>query len=511
MQPAPIIPAALRCALVVALLLYGAQSLCAQERTVSLAPWLGYEFGVPLELERTPGVYDWCDVCDGTGRSREHRGRGGVALLIPMGDDRAATGDPPLSLDLRLGLFFNDGAFTSNPYTDLMIDGETGTVRAASQRFTVSSVAGGLGLDARLRYKPLDGVGVGAGGWLDYRFLSLFIRRAEIVDTADVVYVESGTRRRIIDEGEGLGNGGIGGGVTLGVDVAIDLPVVRIIPELALRLDLPALLDGIGYRALSPGLSLRFAPRSPDRPPLAPPAPPTPPLPTPPTLPRLAVAVDLFAIDPDDGTPRQEAVLRTHRTLYRLHESVEREEVVERFEGPPIGLDPTFDAAAGVRWWGLTIRKGEEEIARLTSDHPERELALRLRYDDGADAALPLVAEMIVEDSLGAMTAARDSLPFRAVDPVRATLDSVGERFDRIEDRWSVALAATPHAALLRAVADTMRATDGELLLLIPTGSAPAHVEELSRAIGKSVGRSVAVETSEEPKSGEAIIVITSL
>jgi hypothetical protein len=84
------------------------------------------------------------------------------------------------------------------------------------------------------------------------------------------------------------------------------------------------------------------------------------------------------------------------------------------FDLPPIGLTPRIDAAAGTRSWDITVRWNGSVVGFYSSDptvEQSSDIALDIPETSRPGSALPpLVAQLRVEDSTGAVATAVDTL-----------------------------------------------------------------------------------------------------
>lgn len=98
--------------------------------------------------------------------------------------------------------------------------------------------------------------------------------------------------------------------------------------------------------------------------------------------------------------------------------------IEESVETPPVMLLPTITAAAGLRSWHASVMHNGRQIGMLRSDGGEPEgtidAGMVLRDFNRAGATPGLTAELVVEDSTGALALARDTLPV-VLDTARAT------------------------------------------------------------------------------------------
>jgi hypothetical protein len=89
------------------------------------------------------------------------------------------------------------------------------------------------------------------------------------------------------------------------------------------------------------------------------------------------------------------------------------------FRSSPIRLEPSIDAARGVRDWTLEFLQGTRTISRTSSADSGARISLDMLVHDLASTSrpAPLTARLTVEDSTGARATAEDALPFELRDP----------------------------------------------------------------------------------------------
>ena len=267
-----------------------------------LRPIAGYEYGVPLALDRTPGNVNRFRSTGG-GSAWNHAGWLGVELL-----DRNLFGERS-GAAMRLSLALSSGAFISDPYSSAeMIDRSSGEIVATTNRFELHAVASTLQIELPLYYQPAPGIALTLGAWGSYRLASGLVATEHNIDGHDVVFGSSGSGSRIVAAGEELGSAPVHGGLRAGITADLRLPSgSTITPELLLRIDAGALAEGLGFRSLSIGAGLAFTLGSSDARPIDTPLVPLA------QLPLSNAAVDLYnATDP--GAPVR---ISSRRVLFR--------------------------------------------------------------------------------------------------------------------------------------------------------------------------------------------------
>lgn len=394
-----------------------------------LTPLVSYEFGVPLALDRTPGEVEWCATCEGSGTSYNHTVRLGVAFNLPT----ILPGTTKTIGRITLGL--SGGTFTSDAYQTPLVNPTTNEATITEQRFLVSSLTASIAAEGLIRIPAGWGSAVTFGPWAEYRLIDRFVHSEEILAPEEMVFFDNRERRRLLNEGEILGSSPATGGLLAGVQRSIDISrSLAIDPELFFRADLPSLANGLGFRSVSSGIAVSIRARTvlPPIPPMIPaviqPVPP----PTPPR-PELTAAIDLYTFG-RSGDRVQLAELTTTRRLIRMHGVVEESSIIQRTIVPEIGVAPEITATAGVRFWSLSIRRGNEEIAHITSENPGTGLDLELAVGDSMPA--PLRAELLVEDSTGAVAGAQDILPFVRIGHGTPPINA--DEYDSVEEVWIV-------------------------------------------------------------------------
>ena len=445
-----------------------------QEGTPSplLGTFISYEYGLPLSLERSPGSVEWCAFCDGTGTSYDHRGRFGASLQL--------FNRKGFITDLRLSLGVASGEFTSNSYVTLVVDPSTNETVQTDRMFTVSSLVGSLGAQVELKGTIANGWGYGGGAYLDYWLFTRFIHRESILSPAEITYPGTTDRTRILNEGSLLGSGPISFGGILSTSYEIPLSSrFQLVPELYTRIDAWGITNGLGLRAMSIGTSLSLIQNNPS--PSLPPefSIPDPPLPPPPPRSSLQAGIDLYALD-EEGNKVDQIEPLPRRTFFYRHTPPVGEQIVEDYVLPSIGVTPFIDPAENILSWSLSIRRDGEEIVHVTSEDADPSLNLAISYDNESPPST-LTAELIVEDSTGKMTAARDRLPFVPGNPSLNHLE-------RATDLWILERKGNGiEKGILQEIARRAKSYGSEVEIVSPDEKNPENpyrkelVEELHR------------------------------
>jgi hypothetical protein len=118
-----------------------------------------------------------------------------------------------------------------------------------------------------------------------------------------------------------------------------------------------------------------------------------------------------------DGRGDGERMVSISSVSPEVNAPVVTEWIEETVDTPPVMLVPTIAAEAGVRSWHATVMYNGRSIGMLRSDGSEPEgtidAGMVLRDFESGGAMSALSAELIVEDSTGALAIARDTLPVR--------------------------------------------------------------------------------------------------
>ena len=449
----------------------------------ALRPFVAYELGVPLTLERSPNTVDWCSTCIGTGTSLNHTVRVGTSLLFPRLLSES------LSTDGRLTLSLSSGEFLSDPYSTPLINPNTNETQQVQQQFTVTAFSASVTLDLLAKKGIGRGVVAAIGPWGDYRLFSRFVQTEQLLAPDDARFFEDSARSRVVAEGDILGSSSFSGGILLGLSVSIPLSSrTEIVPELYTRVDGWGVLNGLGFRAFNSGVALTLRlkeakePQTPPQLSVAAPQPPPPPVP-----PALSAQVDLYAINANNQRG-DTGILRPSTTLIRRHTPPIKEILLRDFIVPEIGVAPEITAQAGVMWWGLSIRRGKTEIARITSEEPTMSIDLDIQITEGEDVPT-LNAELIVQDSTERIVGARDQLIFIAEDSQSRATFTPNTFYNTVEDQWQFTLplpSLTASSDWLDEVVDSAN-IEGAVITITSANTDSMNAEQTAEAIDRVV------------------------
>lgn len=235
------------------LFLLGSMQLRAQQR-VLVGPVAGYEFSVPLLLQRNAGAINYDPAFEGSGRSYSHSMIAGAHAVAP-----AAFSDL-LGYSGRVALYATAANFTFDPYVPgLDLDSAATTIDPGRYReIAVDLTAATIVADAQFRIGIGHSYMAGLGLWGSARVSGQFTRteRPRLlppdIDAEDATIVTGGSRIA----SHRYGYGAI---ASLGARVALS-GRVTLMPELSSRLDAVALRKGMGTRSftIGAGVSILF-------------------------------------------------------------------------------------------------------------------------------------------------------------------------------------------------------------------------------------------------------------
>jgi hypothetical protein len=237
---------------------------------VKIGPSVGYSFGVPLTVDREPGIVNRYGAIR-HGQSYDHAGWFGVSLLAPRFSD-------PFDLSAELGLALSAGRFTSDPFPfGNIFDPAIQAIVIPTRQFEVSTALSALQLDGQLHFRLTDDWSFGFGPWMQYRITSNILQNENLVDHPEARYDDS-SRSHVIAGGEAIGAARLRYGPLL--SAALRLPLsdgIELWPRIDLRLDAGAMAEGIELRrALRAGGGIallldagRHTPRADTPPPVA--------------------------------------------------------------------------------------------------------------------------------------------------------------------------------------------------------------------------------------------------
>lgn len=207
---------------------------------VGFGPGVGFEFGVPLDLERGQGSVNGVPAL---GQGTSFFNALDLAFAVRVGDWPARS----WNLSARAFARYGGGEFRSAlQQGDREFDPLSQTIVPVLQRYTIATTAAHAGLEGRIGLEIAPGWAFELGPWASYRFASTIdaVRRrvsplALGAGTADtVVYVEP------IETSPW--SFGAMPGLTATFDAGLGSPLVA---ELAARVDARALSEGLGIRS----------------------------------------------------------------------------------------------------------------------------------------------------------------------------------------------------------------------------------------------------------------------
>ncbi len=232
------------------MLLAAVRPLSAQQRML-IGPTAEVEYGVPLTVDREPGLVNSFGV-SGLGRSYNLTGAAGIRL------DATGFLGGSIRSSAALTLALSTGSFTSNPYTVSEAIDTSAVLRETEREFGVYTTLSMLRLDLMPMAFEVGGLfDIGVGAWGSYRLNSGFIETERLRGPAGIAFPD-GTTSRTVLAGEELGAARFRWGVTAAIDRRItSTPSAFITPFATIRLDVQALIEGTGLRrATSGGIGL---------------------------------------------------------------------------------------------------------------------------------------------------------------------------------------------------------------------------------------------------------------
>lgn len=265
----------------------------------------GYDFGIPLTIQRQEETIRRYNF-DGRGTSESHT----YGLGLHMGAPRVMG---PVGIALRLRHMWAAGRYLSNVFTgDPIFNPATSLIETAQYQLELTSNVSLIESDFMADWSLGNSWNVGGGLWYRRRIesdITKILRRRDEVTQG--VFQETEVER---EQGSHLGSNPDRYGIMGMGGMRIPLASWFMLqPELSVRLDVPALSDGVGLQALSVGLggALLFGLDVGERDVIAV-APPVPDA----VPPRLVASVDLYSVD-EQGVPSQVSATRPLSVLTR--------------------------------------------------------------------------------------------------------------------------------------------------------------------------------------------------
>jgi hypothetical protein len=332
-----------------------------------IGPIAGYEYGLPLTLERDAGkvnVYDF----NGNGTSQNHTVAFGAAADWRDSLLGAVTLESRLSLALSTGLFESDTFKYIDP---------SASVEVSTRRFDVYTTLSVARVELPLHVPIAGAASLTAGPWASMRLTSGLIQNEYLVAPSSFTYPD-GERSRTVSSGESLASSRFRYGVSAGL--AYDFTIaegVLLRPELYARVDIASLREKLRERAFSGGAYLSLMAALPSAS-------------TPAVLPTLPIAaIDTPTSPPLSGTIdlylSNDAPLESSGTLERLEIPMAP---VITFESETAPLPAALRTMTRERASRITI----DSLARLSPAALEARaldvLGMRLREQSGARATI---------------------------------------------------------------------------------------------------------------------------
>ncbi len=230
-----------------AALLISATAPAAWSQPLVLGPTAGYEYGIPLSINRVPGAVNPYPNFDGTGESRNHSLWLGMRTAMP---DLFA---PELGISSLVGIVMSKGTFHSHTFFgDPVLNSTDWTINAPLKEFELDVTTASLRFELGLIYS-LGRVSLGVAPSLAYRFSDEYIYSERIVDDSTGV---AGPQTNF-SRSESMGNSRLSGGMALHGSVRIPIGErLALQPEARLTIDGNALNDELGGRSFGGGFGV---------------------------------------------------------------------------------------------------------------------------------------------------------------------------------------------------------------------------------------------------------------
>jgi hypothetical protein len=171
----------------------------------------------------------------------------------------------------------------------------------------------------------------------------------------------------------------------------------------------------------------------------------------------------------------------------------------QEIDAPSIGVQPTIVARVGVQRWRVSVMQGEREIGVVrNTDEPDArrlDIGLAMRRLSHDEARRALGAELVVEDSAGAVAVARDRMEV-IVDTVRAARGAAAET---VVGEYLVPAGDTlASAPVLRRIVEALP-VDARVTVSAPleSGAAADRLAARLRTIARASGRTIAELSTE--------------
>lgn len=222
-----------------------------------IAPVAGWEFGVPLTVDRSAGLVNRYGEQGTNGTSANHTLCFGAAFEKEGFPFAAATLSPRLSLAISTGRFESES---------FRVDDPAAAAAISLRSYDVYSTLSVIQLDLPFHFDLGGHVYLGVGPWASWRLSAGYIQ-TERIDSPATFRYSDGATSRTVNSGDALANEALRAGALLSIGYELVGAEVSIRPEIYGRADAFSLAADLGVRALSAGIALTFMP-TPQRPPV---------------------------------------------------------------------------------------------------------------------------------------------------------------------------------------------------------------------------------------------------
>jgi hypothetical protein len=211
---------------------------------------LGYEYGVPLAIERSPGVINRY-AFGGEGRSYNHTIAAGGRMIFP------ALFGAGIGISANAGFAISRGSFRSVAFAgDSVLSLSDQAKVVPTEEFVVTSKQSLLLVDLRARLGIGERLGIEIGPWGSFWTSSAITQTERILAPAGAVFPDSSSER-VVASGDDIAAGRFRYGLGLSASYGFDLTyALSLRPELFTRIDASALDRGIGLKALTAGAGM---------------------------------------------------------------------------------------------------------------------------------------------------------------------------------------------------------------------------------------------------------------
>lgn len=278
------------------------------------SPMIGYEYGVLTAVSRDSGAVNPYRTVDGFGSSFNSTVWIGLEATL-----RNCLGEW-LDLSMRADIGFAVGRFTSSPYNWRLPTGAPAPVDSinVTNELMVHSSQTLARAEAIVSARPLAGLTIGAGSWASLRVRSTTFATERLIDPGGEVFPETQAPERTLSTRGDLESTPFHFG--LHGAIGYEIPITRTLtlrPMIGGRLNIPALANGLGIRAISTEASIAAMMDLSQRDPILPEQ-----------LPdsmfllvgrsNINASVNLFNADPD-AADSSVATIRSQRTLHTMY------------------------------------------------------------------------------------------------------------------------------------------------------------------------------------------------